>query len=485
MHPRLPSLILFALLSGSIATMRAADLKLPALFVDHMILQCDTPVAFWGWAEAGERVTVSFAGQSKSATASADGKWSLKLDAIGASADPRVLVVTGKEGRKVEVKDVLVGEVWLASGQSNMGWNLTKTTGGAEAAATADDPLLRLAKIPQRIATDPLDDLANAVWRPSTPEAAAAYSAVAYHFAREIRRTQGVPVGIITSAFPASTCQAWIPVDTLKSDPLLSDYIVHWERRIAEFDSAKAMSRQNAETKPDKPAADDPRRMPMRPAVLFNGMIHPLVPFTLRGVIWYQAEGNNGDPNFERCFPAMIQAWREAWNQLRLPFLFVQLPKFNGFVPETREIQASCARSVPDTAMVVTIDLGEAKNIHPADKQAVGTRLALKARTLVYGENIEHSGPVLKSMQRRGENLVLYFDHAEGMKAGDGDLRGFEVAGADGRYSYAQAEIDGSCIRLHSAEAQAPMKARYAWSHVPDANLINSAGLPAAPFRAE
>ena len=148
MHPRLPSLILFALLSGSIATMRAADLKLPALFADHMILQCDTPVAFWGWAEAGERVTVSFAGQSKSATASADGKWSLKLDAIGASADPRVLVVTGKEGRKVEVKDVLVGEVWLASGQSNMGWNLTKTTGGAEAAATADDPLLRLAKVP-------------------------------------------------------------------------------------------------------------------------------------------------------------------------------------------------------------------------------------------------------------------------------------------------------------------------------------------------
>jgi sialate O-acetylesterase len=294
-----------------------------------------------------------------------------------------------------------------------------------------------------------------------------------------------VPVGIITSAFPASTCQAWIPVDTLKSDPLLSDYIVHWERRIAEFDSAKAMSRQNAETKPDKPAADDPRRMPMRPAVLFNGMIHPLVPFTLRGVIWYQAEGNNGDPNFERCFPAMIQSWREAWNQSRLPFLFVQLPKFNGFVPETREIQASCARSVPDTAMVVTIDLGEAKNIHPADKQAVGTRLALKARALVYGEKIEHSGPVLKSMQRRGENLVLYFDHAEGMKAGDGDLRGFEVAGADGRYSYAQAEIDGSCIRLHSAEAQAPMKARYAWSHVPDANLINSAGLPAAPFRAE
>jgi sialate O-acetylesterase len=350
-------LILFALLSGPIATMRAADLKLPALFADHMILQRDKPVAFWGWAEAGEKVTVSFAGQSKSATVSADGKWSLKLDAIGASADPRVLVVTGKEGRKVEVKDVLVGEVWLASGQSNMGWNLTKTTGGAEAAATAADPLLRLAKIPQRIATDPQDDLANAVWQPSTPEAAAAYSAVAYHFAREVRRTQGVPVGIITSAFPASTCQAWIPVDTLKSDPLLSDYIVNWERRIAEFDSAKAMARQNAETKPDKPAADDPRRMPMRPSVLFNGMIHPLVPFTLRGVIWYQAEGNNGDPNFERCFPAMIQSWREAWNQSRLPFLFVQLPKFNGFVPETREIQASCARSVPDTAMVVTIGL--------------------------------------------------------------------------------------------------------------------------------
>ncbi len=192
-----------------------------------------------------------------------------------------------------------------------------------------------------------------------------------------------MPVGIIKSAFPASTCQAWIPVDTLKSEPLLSDYIGNWKQRIAEFDSAKAMARQNAETKTDKPAADDPRRMPMRPSVLFNGIIHPPVPFPVRGVIWYQAEGNNGDLNFERCFPAMIQSWREAWNQSRLLFLFVQLPKFNGFVPETREIQASCARSVPDTAMVVTIDLGEAKNIHPADKQAVGTRLALKARALL------------------------------------------------------------------------------------------------------
>ena len=485
MHHRLPSLILFALLSGSIATVRAADFKLPALFADHMVLQRDKPVAIWGWADAGEAVTVSFAGQSKSATADADGKWSLKLDAIAASAEPRVLLVTGKEGRKVEVKDVLVGEVWLASGQSNMGWNLAKTTGGAEAAATAADPLLRLANIPQRIATDPLNDVANAAWQPSTPETAAAYSAVAYHFAREIRRTQGLPVGIITSAFPASTCQAWIPVAPLKSDPILSDYILKWDQRIAAFDSAKAVARQNAETKPDKPAADDPRRMPMRPSVLFNGMIHPLVPFTLRGVIWYQAEGNNGDPNFERCFSAMIQAWREAWNQSRLPFLFVQLPRFNGFVPETREIQANCARSVPDTAMVVTIDLGEAKNIHPADKQAVGTRLALKARALVYGEKIEHTGPVFKSMQREGENLVLHFDHATGMKARDGDLRGFEVAGADGSYSAAQAEINGSCIRLCSAEAKAPMKARYAWSHVPDANLINFAGLPAAPFRSE
>jgi sialate O-acetylesterase len=485
MHHRLPSLILFALVSGSFATMRAADFKLPALFADHMVLQRDKAVAFWGWADAGETVTVSFAGQSKSATADADGKWSLKLDAIAASTEPRELLVTGKEGRKVEVKDVLVGDVWLASGQSNMGWNLAKTTGGAEAAATAADPLLRLAKIPQRIATDPLDDVANAAWRHSTPETAAAYSAVAHHFAREIRRTQGVPVGIITSAFPASTCQAWIPVDTLKSDPILSDYIVKWDQRIAGFDSAKAIARHNAETKPDKPAADDPRRMPMRPSVLFNGMIRPLVPFTLRGVIWYQAEGNNGDPNFERCFPAMIKAWREAWNQSRLPFLFVQLPKFNGFLPETREIQARCARSVPDTAMVVTIDLGEAKNIHPADKQAVGTRLALKARALVYGEKIEHSGPVFKSMQREGENLVLYFDHATGMKTRDGDLRGFEVAGADGSYSSAQAEINGSSIRLRSAEAKAPMKARYAWSHVPDANLINSAGLPAAPFQSE
>jgi sialate O-acetylesterase len=483
MHHRLPSLIPFALILGAIATMRAADFKLAALFADHMILQRDKPVAFWGWADAGERVTISFAGQSKSTTVDADGKWSLKLDAMAASAEPRVLLITGREGRKVEVRDVLVGEVWLASGQSNMGWNLAKTTGGAEAAAAAADPLLRLAKIPQRIATDPLHDVANAAWRPSTPETAAAYSGVAYHFAREIRRTQGVPVGIITSAFPASTCQAWIPVDTLKSDPLLSDYIVKWDQRIAEFDSAKAMARQNAETKADKPAANDPRRMPMRPSVLFNGMIHPLVPFTLRGAIWYQAEGNNGDPNFGRCFPAMIQAWREAWNQSRLPFLFVQLPKFNGFVPETREIQASCARSVPDTAMVVTIDLGEAENIHPADKQAVGSRLALKARTLVYGEKIEHSGPVFKSMQREGENLVLHFDHAEGMKAGDGDLRGFEVAGADGSYSSALAAINGSAIRLRSAEVKAPMKARYAWSRVPDANLINSAGLPAAPFR--
>jgi sialate O-acetylesterase len=208
------------------------------------------------------------------------------------------------------------------------------------------------------------------------------------------------------------------------------------------------------------------------------------MPFAIRGVIWYQAEGNNGDPaRYETLFPAMIRSWREGWGEPALPFLFVQLPACKNTTPLMREVQARCARRVPNAAMVVTLDVGEAENIHPRNKEPVGLRLALKARALVYGEKVEHSGPVFTAVQVQDGSLVLSFEHAGGLRARDGELCGFEVAGADGRFFAARAKIEGEAVRLTCAKAKSPTQVRYAWANVPDANLVNAAGLPAEPFQ--
>jgi len=458
------------------------ELRLATVFAPHMVLQRDQAVPVWGRATAGAEVTVAFAEQKHSVTADTDGRWLVRLAPMPASETPRDLAVACG-GEQIVRSDILVGEVWCASGQSNMGWSLANTDGGPEAAAGADDPLLRLGRVTGQIAPEPADDLTNCIWNRCMPEKAGQASAVAFHFGRELRRVLRVPVGVLTAAYPASTCQAWIPAPTLAADPALASYLSEWDRRIAAYDAGKTKNPEAAASADAKPARD-PREVPMRPAVLFNGMIGPLAPFAIRGVIWYQAEGNNGDPNLERCFAALAASWRDAWHAPRLPILFVQLPRYKGFRPETRDAQARSAESVPDVGMVVTIDLGAPDDIHPRDKEPVGIRLALKARGLVYGEDVVHSGPLFREVHRDGTSLIVRFDHADGLTARDGVARGFEIAGDDGTFHPATAVIASDVVRLHGDAVPVPKRVRYAWAGVPDANVFNAAGLPAAPFQA-
>lgn len=452
-------------LLGVAAAADAADsLRLARVFGDHMVLQRDKPVPVWGLAAAGETVSVVFAGQTKTATADAAGRWRAVLDAMPESAEPRALTVTAGATGKAEITDVLVGEVWLASGQSNMGWALEKTTTGAAAITKAADPLLRLATVGRQMPEQPAADLAACPWAASAPETAASFSAVGYFFGRDLRRALGVPVGIVRAAWPSSTAQAWTPLETLEADPVLAGYISAWNEKSA-----------------DSPAA---RKSPARPAVLYNGLIAPLMPFSIRGVIWYQAEGNNGDPaRYATLFPAMIGAWRQGWGDPSLPFLFVQLPAFKGTKPEMREVQARCAATVPGTGMIVTLDVGEADEIHPRNKEPVGVRLALAARGRVYGEACPHDGPTYQSHAVEGDALVVRFAHANGLAGRGGEVRGFEIAGADGVFQPAQAVIDGATVRLTAAGVRQAVAVRYAWAPVPDATLVNAAGLPAGPFR--
>lgn len=453
---------------ASLTCLHATELKLAGVFQDHMLLQRDKPTPVWGWANPKAQVTVEFAGQTKTATVDAHGKWMLKLDPMPASAEPRELVVCDGHSSRFSFHDILVGEVWLASGQSNMGWALQRTPTTAALIPKANDPLLRLGRIPHLFAAEPQADLKGCRWSGCTPEEAGNFSAVAYVFARELRNTLKVPVGVLLVAMPSSTAQAWTPREVLQADLKLAPYL---------------------EKKPEKAVADDKKaaRSPATACLLYNARIAPLMPFAFRGVIWYQAEGNNGDPErYETLFPAMIQSWRAGWGDPALPFLFVQLPPYKGTSPLMREVQARCAKKVPHTAMVVTLDVGEAENIHPANKEPVGVRLALKARALVYGEQVEHGGPEFESLEIRGDSVLLKFAHAaSGLEVRGGELKGFEIAGVDEKYFPARVKLDGATVLLTAPEVKAPKRVRYAWANVPEANLFNREGLPAAPFRSE
>jgi sialate O-acetylesterase len=460
------SMAVLLLISLAMLHAEVNPFSLAGVFGDNMVLQRDVIVPVWGQSQPNEKVTVEFAGQRKSATADANGQWMVKLDPMAVCAESRTLTVASTiKDHAARITNVLVGEVWLASGQSNMGWQLQRTPTTASLIPNANDPLLRLARIPHLYANEPQWDLQGCRWFACTPELGASFSAVAYVFGRDLRQSLKVPVGIVLASMPSSNAEAWTPMATLQAQPEL--------RKSVEGYLTKA------------PISLEVPPAPTRPALLYNARIAPLTHLPIRGVIWYQAEGNSGNPElYETLFPAMIQSWRESFGRPSLPFLFVQLPPYKGTPPMMREVQARCEKNVPHTAMVVTLDLGEPENIHPANKEPVGARLALKARALVYGETLVHSGPELKSVERQGDILRVQFSHvAGGLQSRSGEPRGFEIAGADGKYFAAQAKIDGGEVTLSAPEVKAPESVRYAWANAPESDLFNRSGLPAAPFR--
>lgn len=453
-----------------------ADVTLAPLFTDHAVLQQGRAVPVWGRAAAGEHVSVTYRGGTVGATADPDGRWIVLLGAQPASAEGADLVVAGAQSRVVRT-DVVVGEVWLCSGQSNMEFTVDDPkrpafqlqNAKAEVAA-ANYPLIREFTVGRQVAHAPTGD-ATGSWTPCAPATVGAFTAVGYFFARDLHQRLGVPVGIINSTWGGTPIEAWMSPLALAADPAFAVVGERWRKGSPVY-----LARPSWE-----------------PAGLFNGMINPLLPYGLRGVLWYQGESNaNRAAEYHALFAAMITAWRAHAGQPDLPFYWVQLanyvePHNPGGVTWAylREAQAQ-ALSLPATGMAVTIDLGDPKNIHPHNKQEVGRRLALLAKVRTYGLTGDFSGPVFAGAERAGPGLRVRFRYAEGgLTAADKPLDAFELAGADRKFHPASAVIAGDTVLVQSPAVPDPVAVRYAWADNPSANLYNGAGLPAAPFRSD
>jgi sialate O-acetylesterase len=471
--------------------------RLPALFADHMVVQRDEPVHVWGDAEPGEIVTVAFRGMQGISTADSLGRWSVQLSPV-TSGGPFVLTIRGTN--VITLTDVLVGDVWIASGQSNMGFSLRDAQNAEKEIAGAEFPQLRILNVKQRYASYPQEDLAVKMpWSVCTPASASDFSAVAFFFARDLMRREHVPIGVIESAWGGTPAEAWTSMHALSQDASLMPVFSAWSAMAdAEPETLRAEAKEKKEIEKKSGAGGDenlglpwhPVFNSWAPAALYNGMIAPLTRFPIRGVIWYQGESNADSLRYAvygRLFQTLIQDWRTAWSQGDFPFLFVQIANFHSgpqdHWPEIREAQRE-ALALANTAMVVTIDIGDPNNIHPTNKQDVGFRLALAARAMLDREPVEASGPLYRSMSREGGILRLYFEHAGKELVFKGkQLQGFEIAGADGNFVSAVAGIDGATVVLSNPRVPNPTQARYAWASDPACNLFNKAGLPASPFR--
>jgi sialate O-acetylesterase len=489
---------LITILLLAAASAAQAEVKLHALFADHAVLQRELPLPIWGTASDGEKVTVSLAGQTATTTAK-DGKWQVKLKPLKAGG-PHVLTVEGTN--KLEVKDVLVGEVWLCSGQSNMAFQLRAADNAAEVVPASANPNIRLFKVPGNPQDTPQRDV-KAKWEPCNPETSPSFTAVGYFFGRDLQKALGVPIGLIGSSVGGTPAQAWTSQPVLEALPAGKVHLDAQAEAMKGKDKAEAKQKADmeawkakvAEAKAAKQPAPKPPRAPAflgskRPACLYNGMIAPLVPYPMRGAIWYQGEANSGDPaNYRELLPAMIKNWRADFNP-DLTFLIVQLAPFDKPTPGAwayfRDAQRQIALHTPKTGLAAIPDAGDAGNIHPTHKEPAGQRLALQALAITYGKDIVSSGPAFKSASFAKGKATLIFDQAgDGLLAKDGELTGFTIAGEDQKFVPAAAKIVKDKIEVSSADVSAPKAVRYAWKNMPDGNLWNKAGLPASPFRTD
>lgn len=480
-----------------------AAVKLPSIFTDHMVLQRDMPVPIWGKAAPGEEVTVEFAGQTKSATADASGKWMVKLDAMPANAEPQVL----KAGNAA-VQDVLIGEVWLASGQSNMEWEMQMKADTKEDIAKADHPTLRLIEIPKTIALTPQEDV-PAAWARSTPESAATFSAVGYHFGLRLLEELKVPVGIIQSAWGGTRIEPWTSLEGLDAVPELKNLAASTRAQLPGSDAYRVANEKHLEAveqwgKAARGALDKKQPVPAMPAqpqslphsqgsptALYNAMIHPLVPLAIRGSIWYQGESNHNEGfAYTGKTKALLASWRSAFQNPGLPFYFVQIAPFQygaedaEILPQFWQAQRKCL-DIPHTGMAVISDIGEVPDIHPAHKKEVARRLSLWALANTYGRSeIDPSGPLYASHAIEGNAIRVKFDHAaSGLASRDGKpLTDFEIGGSDGIFHPAQTKIEGDSVVVSAAGVPAPRRVRFAWSKLAIPNLMDKDGLTACAF---
>ncbi len=483
-----------------------ADITLAPLFRDGAVLQRDQPLVVWGRAAAAEKVEVKFRGQSASAITGADGRWRVTLTAEKASSVPSELVATG--ANTVVVKDVLVGDVWLCSGQSNMAMLVRNSNDAEREIAAANLPLIRQFKVPTAVSARRAEDVA-ASWVACTPATAGGFSAAAFFFARDLHKRYAVPIGIINSAWGGTQIEGWISEATLKELPAAAAIFDRWQKRLSDYPAALAAHEKSVATweqekagaqaagrafKRGKGKAPEGPNSRWMPGGMYNAMIAPLVPYAVKGVLWYQGEANaERHAEYASLFGALIKQWRADFCQ-PLPFFFVQLANFErgeGNKGTTwafqREAQARVL-TLPSTGMAVTIDIGDPKDIHPKNKQEVGRRLALQARRHAYGERIESDGPVFAAARPEGGALRVTFARSPALRLeparGDGRVA-FEIAGADKVFVAAEAVVDGRTLLVRAPGVPEPVAVRYAWRNSPDARLFNAAGLPAAPFRSD
>jgi sialate O-acetylesterase len=487
-----------------------AGIRAASVFSDHMVLQRDGKIPIWGSAEVGEEVVVQFAGQRKVARAGSDRKWRVDLDPIPANSQGQELTISsGTAAAPVATfTDVLVGEVWLCSGQSNMAWTVREkginVKNAEQEQAGANYPLIRQLKAPKSNAKAPADSF-QAAWTVCSPETVGGFSGVAYFFARDLFARLNVPIGIINTSYSGTPIESWLSEETFASAPacsaararfaetkakwpeILEAYRAQTEAWTRESEAAKADGLTFAKQKPRQPVGPG---HPYSPVTVYNAMLHPIIPYGMRGAIWYQGEGNVRQADeYEGLLTALITQWREEWGQGNFPFLYVQLPNYKGETAEPdwawlRDAQARVL-AAPNTGMTVNIDVGDPNDLHPKNKQDVGKRLAALALATVYKHSdIPHSGPIFAGAERQGKFMKIAFRNAEGLEI-RGAAGALEIAGEDRVFHPATAALSGQALVVSAPEVAEPVAVRYAWQNAPVACLYNAAGFPAAPFRTD
>ncbi|MDA3923446.1 MAG: sialate O-acetylesterase [Kiritimatiellae bacterium] len=492
-----------------------AELKLPSVFSNGMVLQRDQAVAVWGWDDPGKSVTVSFADQKQTVKAGEDGKFTVMLKDLKASKEPRILSVVNDAGEKKEIQGVLVGEVWLCSGQSNMSMSVSRSNDFDKEKAAANYPLIRMFLTSSVTSLKP-ENTCPGMWKVCTPENVGSFSAAAYFFGRRLHKELDVPVGLIRTSWGGTRIEAWTPMAALKPYKFVMDYKITADKSAKTFDPAVAEKKYQMQkkawqmkVKAAKAAGKKAPRAPRKsihphksqhyPANLYNAMINPFVPYGIRGAIWYQGESNAGSYEkailYREMMETMVSEWRRVWKS-EFPFYAVQLVDFRkaqvnpvedspwAFI---RESFLKCHQEMKGFGIAVGIDVGNATDIHPKNKQAIGYRLAQQALARTYGKKIVAGSPLYTGMKKDGSKIVLSFDDAgSGLEAKGGALKTFAIAGADKKFVVAEAKVVGKTVVVSSPEVKEPVAVRYAWANNPvGCNLYNKEGFPASPFRTD
>lgn len=435
-----------------------AEVKTHGLFTDNMVLQRDRKVSVWGTSDKPDPVTVKFADQSVTATPK-EGKWKVELAPLKASAAPKDLVVTQGD-QTLTKKNVVVGDVWLCGGQSNMQWEVHQSAGAEEAIAAGKNPNIRLYTVSREGAPAPRSEVNGSGWAEATPDTVKTFSAVGYYFGRDLQKAVDVPIGLISSNIGGTTAERWMSKEAIDGNPEIKDMT------------------------PTQGRND-----------LYNAMIAPLAPFGVKGAIWYQGESNADRPyNYRHVLAAMIKSWRDTFGQGDLPFFIVELAPFTPIVKgpidqewaTVRESMQWIANKVPNVDTVSIVDVGDEADIHPQKKQPVGARLAIAARAMAYGEKITPAGPEFSDASFKDGKAVIRFKNVGGgLKAKDGELKGFTIAGEDKKFYNANAKIVGDTVEVTCDKVPKPAAVRFGWANYPVVNLWNKDGLPASTFRTD